>query len=175
MRSERGRDHHGNRDHQSGDRRSGKDLRRSYESSNRAEVATRGLRVSNPSADVVRGARKQSDACRRDLGKRERRVRSFDDARNGQASEGCRGRGNEVCHRLPLLRGECPEIPGRRNCGNGGEAQFYPLSSDWPYSGHHALELPLLAGVSFCRARADGRQCRTAEARFKRSAVRAED
>jgi len=23
-----------------------------------------------------------------------------------------------------------------------GEAQFYPLSSDWPYSGHHALELP---------------------------------
>ena len=45
------------------------------------------------------------------------------------------------------------EISGRRNCGNRSEAQLHSLSADRPHPGHHALELSLLAGVSFCARR----------------------
>jgi len=67
-----------------------------------------------------------------------------------------------------MPRNSCDEIV------ETGEAQFYPLSSDWPILAIMPWNFPFCS-VSFCRARADGRQCRTAEARFKRSAVRAED
>ncbi len=138
-------------------------------------IAIGGVRVPKTSADFIRGTRKQDDARCRDFGKGKRRLRPFDDARNGQAPEGRSGRGAEVRHRMPLLCGKCREIPGRRNCGDWSKAQFHPLFADWSHPGHHAVELSLLAGVSFCRAGTDGGQCRTAEARFERSAVRAED
>ena len=53
--------------------------------------------------------------------------------------------------------------------------QLYPLSSDRPGSRRHAVELPVLAGLPFCRARARRRQCRLAQARFQRPAMRAGD
>ena len=43
---------------------------------------------------------------------------------------------------------------------NWRQAQLHPLSADWPHPGNHAVEFSLLAGVSFRRAGADGRECR---------------
>ena len=57
----------------------------------------------------------------------------------------------------------------------GAKRSFIRYLPIGPILADHALELSLLAGVSFRRARADGGQCRPAEACFECSAMRAED
>jgi acyl-CoA reductase-like NAD-dependent aldehyde dehydrogenase len=53
--------------------------------------------------------------------------------------------------------------------------QLRAISAPRAGVGHHALEFPVLAGVSFCRTGADGRQRGDFEARLKCSAMRPGD
>ena len=56
-----------------------------------------------------------------------------------------------------------------------GARQLRPLRAARRRARHHAVELPVLAGLPLRRAGADGRQRRAAQARVERAAVRARD
>ena len=56
-----------------------------------------------------------------------------------------------------------------------GSKSFVRYQPRGPGSGRDALELSVLAGVSFYRAVADGRERRAAETRFERAAIGADD
>ena len=82
----------------------------------------------------------------------------------GKTLAAARGRGGQVRHRLPVLRRARRGLPGRRARRRGrGRApreayvSYQPLGAG---AGHHAVELPALAGDAVRRAGPDGRQRR---------------
>src|SRR5205085_9186333 len=95
--------------------------------------------------------------------------------RDGQATQGCHQRSRKVCLGLPLLRRERATASRRSSRRDEREAELRAFSAAWASAGGDAVELPVLAGLSFRGAGFDGRQRRAAEARFKRAAVRARD
>ena len=66
-------------------------------------------------------------------------------------------------------------VPGRAAAGDRRIAQLRPFRSDRSGAGDHAVEFSLLAGVSLCRAGADGGQRGNLEACLQRAALRAAD
>ena len=86
-----------------------------------------------------------------------------------------RGRGRQVRRDLRLLRRACRALPRRRAARDGRDEELRALRPARHRPRRDAVELSLLAGLPLRRSGADGRQCRPAQARLERPAVRARD
>ena len=82
-----------------------------------------------------------------------------------------RGRGREVRRHLRLLRRARRGLPRRPAARDRRLAQLRPLRPARRRAGHHAVELPLLAGVPLRRAGAHGGQRGHPQARLQRAAA----
>ncbi len=100
-------------------------------------------------------------------------LRADDDGGDGQAAGGRARRGPQVRHGLPLLRGARRAFPGGRAGGHRAGHELRALPAARAGAGHHAVELPLLAGGALRRPGADGGQRGAAQARAQRAPVRA--
>src|SRR6267378_5431289 len=73
---------------------------------------------------------------------------------------------------VPLLRRKRGALSRRRSGRDDGEPELHPLPASRGGSGGDALEFSVLASAAIRRARVDGRERRTSEARVDRSAMR---
>ena len=105
----------------------------------------------------------------------EGRAGPHDDARDGQAHRPVGGRGRQVRRDLRLLRRACRALPRRPAPRDGRGEELRALRPARHHPRRDAVELPLLAGLPLRRSGADGRQCRPAQARLERPAVRPRD
>ena len=168
-----GRRNRGDRDHQSRHRADGEDLRRDERSGRRALPGGRGRGARRLPPDQLRRTSRVDAQRGRDPGFRAGPDRGHDDHRDGQDAGRRPAGSGQVRHCLPLLRRARRRVPRRRarrlRCRRR-ENRLRRLSPARPGPGHHALELPALAGDALRRARPDGRQRRAAQARLERAA-----
>jgi acyl-CoA reductase-like NAD-dependent aldehyde dehydrogenase len=90
---------------------------------------------------------------------------------DGQDAEVGGRRSVEVRLGLPLLRRQRREVSGQRRSGDQRGEKLHRVPAAGSGAGGDAVEFSVLAGVSICRAGADGGKYGTAEARLERSAI----
>ncbi|CAA9436068.1 MAG: Succinate-semialdehyde dehydrogenase [NAD]; Succinate-semialdehyde dehydrogenase [NADP+], partial [uncultured Rubrobacteraceae bacterium] len=161
--------------HQPGDGRRDRDLRSPGRGGDRPEAAVRGRDLPRVQEDLVRGAVRVALAGGGDPGRGGRAPRSHHDAGDGKDARLRYRGGEQVRPRVPLLRRERRRDACRREDRACGRPDVRPLPAHRARAGHHAVELPVLAGLPVRGARAHGRERGAPEACLQRAAVRACD